>query len=574
MRDLTKKDADAAAKVFAAVKRFNDYKARQQADPAGFFQDMEALRTKDEAEYRNWMGLLGDEGATPAGGIAASAVELFWQWNLKDKDGAWYPDPLVPLEGVVEIPNARNRVAGQKVQAFYVDVWVPHQTAPGVYRGELRVGAGADEGIVVPIELTVADFTLPDALSFVCEMNGYNYPPAKDWEGSLNLHRLAHRHRLNVNIVPYSHGANWIVPQMELTVTGKGKDLRVSSFDNFDKHFGPLLDGRAFAKNPRAGVPVAALYLGIYENWPCALSEGFAFDQTATHADIRNDFTADYKAGVVAVCRQMAEHFKKCGYDRTALQVFLNDKYQYAPETTFWLLDEPMFRDDYLVIQMFGDLVREGFKGCAPVRVDYRIDCSRVEEARGMMNKVDTMVFSQYNVREYPGIAREFMRSYEPKAPGMPRTGWEYGGAGTVANGPEGLRGWALESWLGGRDGLLPWLAYGDDSSWDAAEKAENAVFYPALAKWDCNGCYGSLRMKAFRDGQQDVECLVLLAKKLGATRAEIAELIKPYVALKGQVASTGGTVLAEGAGRISYRNLTPDGLARLRRTIAANLGM
>jgi hypothetical protein len=572
IRDLTKRDAAAAGKVFEAVKQFNALKAKQQSDPGAFFQEMEALRAKDEAEYGKWMGLLGDEAAGAGAGIAAGNIELFWQWNLKDKAGVWYPDALVPMTEPVSIPNTLNGMKDQKVQALYVDVWVPHKTAPGTYRGDLRIrAAGADE-IAIPVELTVLNYELPDELNFICDMNGYQYPPSKDWEGQINLHRLAHRNRLNVNIVPYSHGANWIVPQMEMEVRGKGKDMRVVSFDRFDRHFGPLLTGSAFAKNPRAGVPVPAFFLGLYENWPCTLAGNFTFDQTATHVDIRGDFSQDYKDGVVAVCRQMAEHFKRKGYTRTAFQPFLNDKYQYAPELTFWLLDEPMFRDDYLMIQLFGDLMREGFRDSAPVTVDYRIDCSRVEEARGMMNKVDTMVFSQGNIREYPTIAREFMRSYEPRKPGEARKGWEYGGAG-LRSAPVSLRGWAVECWLDGRDGLLPWQAYGTDASWESAEAADDgSVFYPAFGKWEYNGSYGSLKMKGFRDGQQDAECLILLAKKLGATRTEVRELIRPYVELKGQVKAGGGTVLAEAAGTISYRGLTPDAMARLRKAIGLTL--
>jgi lysophospholipase L1-like esterase len=516
-------------------------------------------------------GQLGGE-ATTARAIAATNIEFFWEWSLKDKSGAWYADPLVPLSGPIEIPSVLNRVPGQKVQALYVDVWVPHNTPPGTYRGEVRIKASGIADVVVPLELTVWSFALPDRLGFVCDMNGYGYPPAKDWEGCLNLHRLAHRNRLNVNLVPYSHSANWTVPQMALEVTGKAKAMRVVSFDQFDRCFGPLLDGRAFAANPRAGVPVPAFYLGLFENWPCRLADGFKFDRSAAHLDIRQDFTQEYKDGFVAVCRQMADHFKQRGYDRTAFQVFLNNKYQYAPEKTFWLLDEPMFRDDFLVLQLFGDLVREGFKGCDPVTVDYRIDCSRVEEARGLMSKVDTMVFSQGNVREYGGIAREFMRSYDPQQPGAARKGWEYGGAGAVTSSPASLRGWVLETWLEGRDGLLPWLAYGTDASWNSVEAATEAVFYPAAKKWGYNGCYGSLRMKAFRDGQQDAECLALLAAKLGLTRRELKTLLDQQLQLKTPARTIASEARPAGSGRISYRGLPPDAFCALRRLLGHNL--
>ncbi len=573
MEALEKKDADLAAKVYAAIKRYNELKAKQQSDPRAFVDEMKQVRATDEAEYRRWTGLLSG-GASQAGGIPAGNVEIFWEWNLKDKTGVWYPDALVPDSAeFLAIPNGRNGVAGQKVQAFYVDVWVPHRTEPGVYRGELRIEPAGAPDLAVPVELTVLNYDLPDELNFVCEMNGYAYPSAKDWEGALNLHRLAHRNRLNVNIVPYSQTATWTVPELDMEVRGKGKDMRIASFEPFDRAFGPLLSGTAFAKNPRAGVPVAACYLNVYENWPCALAGNFTFDQQAMRADIRNDFSQDYKEGFLAVCRQIGEHLQRKGYTRTAFQAFLNNKYKFAPEQTFWLLDEPMFRDDFLALRFFGDLVREGFRDAAPVTVDFRADCSRVEEARGMLDRVDTMVFSQSNIREYPTISREFMRTYEAKKPGEARKAWEYGGAGLVKDSPVSLRGWVLECWLDGRDGLLPWQAMGTDASWDSAEAADDgSVFYPAFARWEYNGSYGSLKMKGFRDGQQDAECLILLAKKLGATRAEIRDLIRPYVELKGKVTAAAGNQLAPDAGSISYRGLTPDAMARLRKAIGMTL--
>ena len=89
--------------------------------------------------------------------------------------------------------------------------------------------------------------------------------------------------------------------------------------------------------------------------------------------------------------------------------------------------------------------------------------------------------------------------------------------ASNVAN-----RAWSIDAWLFGADSVLPWLAIGPDEAFDKAEAAEQAVFYPGK-RFDHNGFVGSLRMKAFRDGQQDVECLILLAKQLGATRKDLA---------------------------------------------------
>jgi lysophospholipase L1-like esterase len=573
MEALEKKDAALADKVYASVKRYNELKAKQQSDPKAFVDEMKALRAKDEAEYKKWMQLLSPSGDA-GGGVAAANVELFWQWNLKDQSGVWYPDALVPVgAGPLSLPNTLNPLPGQKVLALYADLWVPHKVEPGVYSGEIRIETATGGALTVPVELTVLDYTLPDELNFVCDMNGYRYPQVKDWEGSLNLHRLAHRNRLNVNIVPYSQTGNWAVPEMGMEVQGRGKNLRVASFETFDKSFGPLLSGSAFANHPRAGVPVAACYLNLFENWPCTVKGNFKFDQQAKQVDIRNDFSQDYKDGFLAVCRQMGGHFKRKGYTRTAFQPFLNNKHQFAPDQNFWLLDEPMFRDDFVALQFFGDLFREGFREAAPVMVDYRADVSRIEEARGMLDRLDTMVFSQYNVREYPTIAREFMRSYDARNPGEARKGWEYGGAGRVDALPVSLRGWVMECWFDGRDGLLPWESTGSEASWESAEAAnDGSVFYPAFAKWDYNGCYGSLKMKGFRDGQQDAEYLILLAKKLGATRAEIRDLIKPYLVLQGKVTAAAGNELAPDAGSISYRGLTPDAMERLRKAIGLTL--
>jgi hypothetical protein len=185
-----------------------------------------------------------------------------------------------------------------------------------------------------------------------------------------------------------------------------------------------------------------------------------------------------------------------------------------------------------------------------------------------MFGAVDTIVLAQGNTREYPQVTREYMRDYASRRPGEARAGWEYGGAGSPLQCPATQRGWVLECWLIGRDGLLPWLAYGENKAWDSAEAANDAVFYPAYAKWGYNGCYGSLRMKAFRDGQQDVERLRMLADKLGASRQDVVTWIKPFVALKGSVASATVDERLEDAGTISYTGLTPDKLGRLRQAV------
>lgn len=501
--------------------------------------------------------------------VEAARVEISWQWSCRDSRGVYWPDALLPLEGPLSIPNPANRIAGQTAQSLYVDLYVPHETQPGSYTIALQIQAGDLPVFVLPIDLTVWDFELPDTLSFLANMYSYNLPRSGTggdaWEGALNMYRLAHRNRLNLKIIPHGHDGRFTNPYMALEASGKGKDRRIVSFEKFDRCYGPLLDGSAFADCPRKGVPVADITLPIFENFPCSLKDGFAFDPYGTHLDIRQDFTAEYAEGFVAVCRQMAEHFRERGYTRSQLEVIFRSKYQYAPTVTYWLLDEPMFRDDYLALNYFAHLVRLGFGDLPNVRL--RTDCSRVEEAHGLMNEVDTFCGTMSNLREYRGPMRDMLASYVPKPDGRGRTLWVYGGTNKVDASNVANRAWCIDAWLFGADAVVPWLAFGPDEALDKAGSADQAVFYPGK-RFDYNGVYGSLRMKAFRDGQQDVECLVLLAKRLGATRREMAGLLRSVCSLEGQFT----VEHPEAADTISYAQMTPDDLVRLRRTIGYNL--
>ncbi len=511
--------------------------------------------------------LSADEGK---GRIAAENVEIFRQWSSRDEGGVYWPDALLPVAGPLAIPDPTNKIEGQRAQPLYVDVYVPHDAAPGAYTGRITVEADGMAALDVPVQLKVWRFTLPDTLSFWPNMYNYSMPRFKgpdQWAGVLNMFRLAHRNRLNLKIIPHSHSGNFTNPYMAMETTGDGKDRRVVSFERFDEHYGPLLTGEAFADMPRKGVPIADVTLPIFENWPVKLSEGFTFDPYGVHLDIREDFTQEYADGFKAVCRQMADHFKKMGYTDNIFEVVFRSKYQYAPTTTFWLLDEPMFRDDYLAINYFVGLTREGFAGADPVKVRTRIDCSRVEESHGLLDKVDWFCGTIGNLREYYRPMRDFMDSYIPQADGQGRTLWVYGSTNKVTTSNVANRAWSIEAWLFGADSVLPWLAFGPDGAYDKAASADQAVFYPG-ARFDVNGVLGSLRMKAFRDGQQDVECLVLLADALGATRKEVAGLLAGVAQVQGQFV----VERPEAAETISYSRMTPDDLARLRRVVGYNL--
>ena len=77
--------------------------------------------------------------------------------------------------------------------------------------------------------------------------------------------------------------------------------------------------------------------------------------------------------------------------------------------------------------------------------------------------------------------------------------------------------GWCLDSWSLGADGVLPWQTVGNADSWKKAD--ELSLFYP--------GPIPSIRLKAYRRGQQDVEYLTLLSQVLKEPRWAVGQKVR-----------------------------------------------
>ena len=86
--------------------------------------------------------------------------------------GFW-PDPLLPQEGRLDIPAGEN-------QPFWVRVKPPRETPAGIYRGWITVKADGEISIPLPLMIEVYDFVMPDTMtceaSFGCGFgNIYRY---------------------------------------------------------------------------------------------------------------------------------------------------------------------------------------------------------------------------------------------------------------------------------------------------------------------------------------------------------------------------------------------------------------
>ena len=75
------------------------------------------------------------------------------------------PDALIPFTDPYSgsPAGAPFNVAANQNQPVWLDVFIPAETVPGVYSGEISVTAQGQEAVTLPISLTVWDILLPDA---------------------------------------------------------------------------------------------------------------------------------------------------------------------------------------------------------------------------------------------------------------------------------------------------------------------------------------------------------------------------------------------------------------------------
>jgi hypothetical protein len=281
-------------------------------------------------------------------------------------------------------------------------------------------------------------------------------------------------------------------------------------------------------------------------------------------------FSRQYREQWVAVMRDFIHHVAERGW-RTSFQVYLNDKYfykQYDPKrkrrgegTSFWLLDEPQHIDDFSALAFFGRLIREAQQGDR-TRVVFRADVSRPQWGRDLLDRLLDL-----NVSGGFAGFRPWLEDWRER---RGQAVWTYGGAPPSTDSALGIESQALDLYARGVDGFVPWLTLGDERNWTAFE--DTCVFYTGKPM-GINGACASLRLKAYRRGEQDVEYVRLLAERLGLLagdpdRRQVAAL------LAGAIGGTKklGRLDAQGAVTESIHGLAVDDFVRLRRAVAARL--
>jgi hypothetical protein len=471
----------------------------------------------------------------PADGLATKvhrlgyveAGETVW------KAGLMLPDPLIPVSGSFSIPfrDGAETIRGQTNQSIVCEVYAPHKAAPGNKKGELCIRVG-EKFLKIPVQLKIWDFTLPDKLSFVPEMNAYG--KVSPYSGYA-YYRLAHEHRTCMNRLPYGwHG----IPEFAPAWNGKKFD-----WEEWDRHVGPLLDGSAFTDLPRAGEPVDVFYLPFNENWPVPLESHYSPSYWIEEA-----FTDAYRRRLKMAFGAFAKHIDEKRWDETVFQFYLNNKVNYRKDfnrsSAPWIFDEPVNTQDFWALRWYGRTWHEAvdeFQGDATLW--FRGDISFSQLSRNILWGIMDI--------EYMGAndAQKMRMKYDEQVQTGKGFFAEYGTANRIDTANLQPVLWCLSAWSKGALGVLPWQTIGSNRSWQVAD--QTALFYP-----DASGPLPSVRLKAFMCGQQLVEYLTLYGRLYGIPRYAMRNWLEKNISMEERVqkgdAADAGTLAFTGSSTIN----------------------
>jgi hypothetical protein len=436
-------------------------------------------------------------------------VALAERSSVDGARGEW-PDALLPR---VDAYRGERRSAfpfdlrAGRNQPLWIEVYVPTDTAAGLYRGGLRVSAGGRPALVVPWTLEVLPIELPSTstlrssfgFSGIAALRAHRggYTDDEDLYRLTELYaRAALRHRLSL------HGGSFVPPPATFEAGAAAVDWTA-----WERELGPFLDGSVFG--PADPLPGARI----------------------TSFDVRTAAGLD-EAQTVAYWRAWASHLRARGaLDRAFL----------------YLWDEPG-EGDYPAVRRRAMLARAADPALRTLLTE-----QLEPELEGAVDLWTPLVNC---LDERTGVEKDCDRIVPRRAyAGATRAGsrlWWY--QSCSSHGCEGVGGEAFRVWpsyvidapaIAHR--VLPWLAfrhgvegelyYNTVEAWaDAADpwrdlyrhggNGDGTLFYPgtpAAIGGATDAPIESLRLKLIREGLEDHEYLVQLAARAGEEAARRA---------------------------------------------------
>jgi hypothetical protein len=432
-------------------------------------------------------------------------IDVFREWYHRlDRQQSYYPDALVPIRLPYRsrMPEPDNQIVDQKAQAFWLDVWIPAAARPGEYTIMIRLQSA--EGVIelkLPVRVLAArvpdgDVVTMDHNSYGSSWLGDQYPRLREREGDAffrsdaffklihSYHRIFYEHRGIFHQLGYGH-AGKVGPEFAPALEGSGRRKHISSWDLFDRHYGPLLDGSAFEGTRRGARPIPFAYLPINPEWPASyLWWG----------------EPGYEAEFVSVVSGMERHFREKNWTRTRLELFFNHKKRYMGFP--WDGDEVRFPDDNRYFREYGRLLRKAVPADSPVRFVFRADVSwnMEQQSQDLAGIVKLWCCGGSILSWYPGVARVMKQRGDIV--------WFYSGPPRVTQVSAKITEFPLQAWLWGIDGYVHWLTVspGPDP-WFRFDGGGTALVYSG-ERFGIDGPIPSIRLKIQRNAVQDLALL------------------------------------------------------------------
>jgi hypothetical protein len=447
-------------------------------------------------------------------------VDVFREWyHLNTTDKKYYPDALVPvrLPYKAQMPHSDNRISGQTAQAFWLDIWIPADAKPGVYRGQASVTSGGDKK-VIPVELNVLPLKVPEDDVVTMDSNSYGtswmfeqFPKTlsrTDDKALFSLihayHRVFYEHRSTFHQLGYGHGGK-VGPEFAPELEGSGSSKHIANWDRFDRHYGPLLDGSAFRNTRRGARPIPFVYLPVNPEWPASY---LWWGQPG------------YEREFVNVLSAMERHFREKNWTSTRFELFFNHKKRYKGFE--WDGDEIRFSRDNDYLVAYKRMLDKSLPAGTPVKFVFRLDTSwsMAEQFARLRGVINFWVAGEGLLSWYPGAVKE-LKSRKDLI-------WTYGGTPSVNQAAASITVNPLKSWISGVDGFVRWqtVAPGPDP-WFALGGGGETLVYPG-DRFGSAEPLASIRLKLQRNCLQDLALLEERARQ-GSREQVQSEVVRRF---------------------------------------------
>jgi hypothetical protein len=272
----------------------------------------------------------------------------------------------------------------------------------------------------------------------------------------------------------------------------------------YDRHYGPLLDGSAFAGGRRRPAPLHTMYTAFTPSWP---------------ADYVAWGRPGYDVEFINVLQDHDRHLREKGWTHTIQELFFNHKKRYRSFP--WDGDEPRFDTTDAYWKKFRELLDAAVGGSVvPWRLRMDASWAMHRHFKDLAGVVNFWVCSSWV---------DFWREGVTEGP-MARGDlvWSYGPSVAMTDCSAALIQYVYRTWVRGFGGFERWLTIGVPADpWLASNGAPLAWFYPG-ERFGIDGPIPTIRLKIQRNAVQDVNLLDRVAKARGETqyKADLAKQV------------------------------------------------